>query len=167
MIFLPIALVLILFDLYRAKRLGKPIMKYKNKIYDDRFIEFIFVVVSIVIGLMTFILMYKLGAREAFNKSLPYIISGLIVLVFLMIEYNRNGIGIFENGILFKSRFTKWEDIYTYRSYDMESGKIKITYFIHEYLNRANLWKQNVLLSHEDGLEMESIIDKRLDRNKS
>lgn len=167
MIFIPIALVIILFDLYRSKRLGKPIMQYKNKIYDDRFIEFIFIVVSIVIGLLTFTLMYKLGVEEAIKKSLPYIISGVVVLLFLLIEYNKNGIGIFEKGILFKSRFTKWEDIYTYRSYDMESGKIKITYFIHEYLNRSNLWKQNVLLSHDDGVKMESIIDKRLDRNKS
>lgn len=166
MIFIPIALVIIIYDIYRIKKIGKPIINYKNKLIDDRFLEIIFIAVSFIIGIMTFILMYKLGANEAIIHSLPYFISGLMVLVFMIIEYNKNKIGIFENGTLYKSRFIKWEEIYTFRSYDLTDGNIKITLYIHERLNKENLWKQNIVVEPELGVKIEKELNKRLDRNK-
>ncbi|MDO5649563.1 MAG: DUF5673 domain-containing protein [Gallicola sp.] len=158
--------ILLAFIIFRNARAKHPLYIYKTKVLEDRFIEVLFAFISTIWALIKVFEIKALGQGDLGREVLPYLIAVAIIFIVISIEYNKYQVGLYETGILYKSQFFPWKKIYTYRINPASHGK-KITFYIHKGENTDQLQKNNIYVSDTRALEMEKILETKLDVTKS
>ncbi|MDO5754614.1 MAG: hypothetical protein Q4P28_00045 [Tissierellia bacterium] len=137
---------------------GHEIHTFRTKFMEDRIMEFVFIQTLLVLIIIDYF------AKRNYKLDI-FIFIIYILIVFL--EYRKTKVGIYENGIIFKSQFYRWNNIYTFRSYTLTNGDIKFVFYIHQYLQRKQLNKWAVILSPDRGIPLERELDQKLDRRRN
>lgn len=158
--------VLIAFIIVRNIRAKNPLYIYKNKILEDRTVEVLFAFISSIWGAIRFFEIRALGNGDIVKDVLPYIASVAIIFIVVTFEYNKYQVGLYETGILFKSQFTPWKKIYTYRVNPASNGT-KITFYIHKNSDPNQLQMNHIYVSKERAEKMIEILETKLDITKS
>lgn len=158
-----IGLILIFRRMSYAK---KPLYLFKLNFFNDRIFESLIIIICITLTIFNSFNNYMVNKTLDFKSILiitPIILGFTILAIF---EYNKNKVGIYENGLLLKSQFYKWDKIYTYRVKNMTDGSKKILFYFYDRADEEKLNISSFLVDENTSEEIIKAIGENLDPSR-
>ncbi|WP_099203708.1 hypothetical protein [Miniphocaeibacter massiliensis] len=159
--------IVFVFVIRKIIYLKKPIFIYKNGLIEDRPIEMIGVLISFVVLATTAINAFLLKNKYSIIGILIYLGITILLFTLTIIDYKRYQVGIYDNGILYRSIFYNWKRIYTYRKEEISESKDSIIFYIHDKNDEQKLTKFKIIESKENSIRIIEAIGENLDPTKS
>lgn len=162
MISFAILILVILLIGRRNVGLGRSVYVYRGSFFEDRYVECLCMVSLLFLMILTMVL--------DFHHSISWITTCIclcLVGVITFWDYRKNKIGIYSNGILLRSNFLTFDVIYTYRSYDLKNGKIKLRFYVRKPSDRQKLDTIDIVFEKEIGEKWEKMLPQFLERGKA
>ena len=147
--------------------LKKPVYIYETDLIESRPIEMIGVLISLVGFVIVIFDAYLSKDSTLVKEGIIYLVVTILLFIFTVIDYKKFKVGIYENGILFRSNFYSWNRIYTYRYKNINEEKDSITFYIHNRNDENKLLKFRIVESKENAEKIIESIGENIDTSRS
>lgn len=162
-----LTLISLSFVMSRMINAKKPIYIFKTNFLNDRVYECIFILIALVSVIFSNINYYFTNKNTDINNILINIAILAVLLLLIILEYNKNQIGIYENGIILKSRYYKWDKIYTYRIKNMTDGSKKVVFYFYDKADRQKLNISSFYVNKDISEKIVKAIGENIDTTRS
>ncbi|HHX70019.1 MAG: hypothetical protein WAO56_09200 [Miniphocaeibacter sp.] len=163
LIYLSISIVALFFIIKRLLLAKNPIYIFKTNFRNDRIIELLVIFICAIVGITNIINNYFV--HDTFETT-NFIIFSLVILILVILsilEYNKKQIGIYENGLILKSQFYKWDKIYTYRLKKLGGNKTKFSFYFYDSMDEKKLTISSLNLTDEECEKIVEAIGENID----
>lgn len=161
MISISIFVFVLFFIIKRNQDIGNPVYIYRGDFFEDRYIEIL------CICSLAFLFLFTLFINRYAGRDLLAILFCIFGIAGLTVwDYRKNKIGIYSNGILFRSMFVFYQDIYTFKSYNLKQGNIKIRLYIRKKANPELLDKMDLVFDEKIGEKWETYLSQYIEQGK-
>ncbi len=161
------AVIVILFLIKRVLVIRNPVYIYKNKLFEDRPIELIGELITIVFIVTTIVNSYVTNGKIPMKEILILASISVVLFVIILLEHNKFKVGVYENGILYRSIFHKWKKIYSYRYKELTSGEGRVVFYLYDSNDNEKLNKFNITTTKEEAAKIIEAIGDNLDPTRS
>ncbi|QQK07933.1 DUF5673 domain-containing protein [Miniphocaeibacter halophilus] len=163
LIYLSISIIALFFIIKRSLLAKNPIYIFKTNFRNDRIVELLVIFICIIVGITNIVNNYLVHNIFQTRNVIIFVSVVVVLIVLSILEYNKNQIGIYDNGLIMKSQFYKWKKIYTYRLKKLNGNKTKISFYFHDSMDEKKLSISSLNLTDEECEKVVEAIGENID----
>ncbi|MDL2311006.1 hypothetical protein LJC13_03390 [Peptostreptococcaceae bacterium OttesenSCG-928-C18] len=147
--------------------LKKPVYIYKEKLIESRPTEMLGVLMSAVGFVISVIEVFQYRTELSVKICIANAVVTIVLFIFTLIDYKKFKVGVYENGILYRSSFYKWGKIYTYKYKLVNEDLANIIFYIHNRNDENKLFKFKIVESKENAKNILDAIGNNIDPSRT